>query len=77
MSKNSGFIFLMILAMTCFAFRDAMNKFLVSSIPVSQVLVLVGFIGVLVFFILSFPLKVPLLDSKMKSKAFVLRFCQN
>ena len=74
LSKNSGFIFLMILAMTCFACRDAMNKFLASSIPVSQVLVLVGLIGTIVFFILSFPAKVPLVDSKMKSIAFVLRF---
>lgn len=64
----------MILAMACLACRDAMNKFLASSIPVSQVLVLVGFVGALVFFILSFPMKVSLIDNKMKSTAFILRF---
>lgn len=64
----------MMLAMACLACRDAMNKVLASSIPVSQVLVLVGLIGALTFFLLSFPLKVSLIDSKMKSTAFVLRF---
>ncbi len=64
----------MILAMSCFACRDAMNKLLASSIPVSQVLILVGLIGVVFFFILSFPYRVSLIDSKMKSTAFILRF---
>ena len=74
MNKNSSYIFLMITAMACFAGRDAMNKFLTTSIPVSQVLVLVGLIGSLIFFVLSFPLKASLIDSKMKSAAFILRF---
>ena len=74
LTKNSSFIILMIVAMACFACRDAINKYLALSIPVSQVLVSVGCIGALVFFILSFPLKVSLIDSKMKSTAFILRF---
>ena len=75
--NNSKYIAFMTLSMAGFAIEDAIIKELSYSMPISQVLISIGIIGLLVFYVLALINNVSLLSSKIKTITFIFRmFCE-
>ena len=75
--NNSKYIAFMTLSMAGFAIEDAIIKELSYSMPISQVLISIGIVGLLVFYVLALINNVSLLSSKIKTITFIFRmFCE-
>ena len=70
--NNSKYIAFMTLSMAGFAIEDAIIKELSYSMPISQVLISIGIIGLLVFYVLALINNVSLLSSKIKTITFII-----
>ena len=70
---NAKYIGFMILSMAGFAIEDAIIKELSNLMPISQVLISIGTVGLLVFLVLAFVNNVSLLSSHIKTLAFAYR----
>ena len=74
---NIRCIFFMMLAMAGFAVEDAIIKELSNSMPISQVLISIGTIGLLVFIILAFINNISLMSPQIRTFTFIFRmFCE-
>ena len=72
--KNIEFILFMLFSMACFTVRDAISKQLSEIMPISQILIIIGLIGTILFFIIALLSKQLLFYSELKSFPFVIRF---
>ena len=70
---NAKYIGFMILSMAGFAIEDAIIKELSNLMPISQVLISIGTVGLLVFLVLAFVNNVSLFSSHIKTLAFAYR----
>ena len=71
--SDLSLICFMILSMLCYSIRDSICKGLSGTIPFSQILILIGSIGSIVFFLTSFFLKVSLLNKEVRTLSFFFR----
>ena len=72
--KNIEFILFMLFSMACFTVRDAISKQLSEIMPISQILIIIGLIGMILFFIIALFSKQLLFYPELKSLPFVIRF---
>lgn len=72
-NENLRCIIFMVVAMAGFAVEDAVVKQLSFSMPISEILFLVGFGGLLSFGLLAKLQKVPLYNAELKTKKFIAR----
>ena len=72
-SENFNCIAYMVIAMAGFAIEDAIIKQLSLTMPISEILMLIGFGGLLTFFSLAKVRAVPLLTPQLKKPWFVVR----
>ena len=72
-NENLRCIIFMVVAMAGFAVEDAVVKQLSFTMPISEILFLVGFGGLLSFGLLAKLQKVPLGNSEIKTKKFIAR----
>ena len=72
-NENLRCIIFMVVAMAGFAVEDAVVKQLSFSMPISEILFLVGFGGILSFGLLAKLQKVPLYNAELKTKKFIAR----
>lgn len=63
----------MVLAMAGFAFEDLFIKLLSVHLPVSQILIILGFNGAMVFFIIALINHEPVLHKSLLTKSFIIR----
>ena len=74
---NIKYIGFMIFSMAGFAVEDAIIKKLSSSMPISQVLISIGFVGLVVFFLFARLRKTSLFSRQIKKILFLFRmFCE-
>ena len=64
----------MLFSMACFTVRDAISKQLSEIMPISQILIIIGLIGTILFFIIALFSKQLLFYPELKSLPFVIRF---
>jgi drug/metabolite transporter (DMT)-like permease len=75
--ENLRGILFMILAMAGFALEDLFIKLLTSHLPVSQILIILGFNGTVVFLIIALLTHQPILHSSLLTKLVIIRtFCE-
>jgi len=75
--ENLRGILFMILAMAGFALEDLFIKLLSSHLPVSQILITLGFSGAAVFLITALLTRAPILHKDLLSKPVIIRtFCE-
>ena len=73
MKENLRGILFMLLAMAGFAIEDGIIKSLTNSLPVSEILIVTGALGALLFAVLAFVRKERLVSRHMLRKAFLIR----
>tara|TARA_B100001059_G_scaffold102762_1_gene102547 strand:- start:269 stop:1147 length:879 start_codon:yes stop_codon:yes gene_type:complete len=73
MDNLRGIIF-MLIAMAGFAVEDALLKILARDLPVSELLILIGLGGFLLFFAVALARRKPMFSSHMRNKPFAIRF---
>jgi len=75
--ENLRGILFMILAMAGFALEDLFIKLLSSHLPVSQILIIIGFSGTAVFLIIALLTHEPILQRSLLTKPVIIRtFCE-
>jgi len=75
--ENLRGILFMILSMAGFALEDLFIKLLSSHLPVSQILIILGFSGSLVFLITALLTRAPILHKDLLNKPLIIRtFCE-
>jgi drug/metabolite transporter (DMT)-like permease len=75
--ENLRGILFMILAMAGFALEDLFIKLLSSHLPVSQILIIIGFSGTAVFLIIALLTHEPILQRSLLTKSVIIRtFCE-
>ncbi|MDP6728231.1 MAG: DMT family transporter [Gammaproteobacteria bacterium] len=75
--ENLRGILFMILAMAGFALEDLFIKLLSSHVPVSQILIVLGFSGTAVFLIIAFLTHAPILHRDLLNRPVIVRtFCE-
>lgn len=73
MNNLRGIIF-MLIAMAGFAIEDAILKILARDLPISELLIIVGFGGFLMFFSVAVARHKPIFSPHMRNKPFAARF---
>ena len=75
--ENLRGILFMILAMAGFALEDLFIKLLSSHVPVSQILIILGFSGTAVFLIIAILTNAPILHRDLLNRPVIVRtFCE-
>ncbi len=75
--ENIRGILFMILAMAGFALEDLFIKLLSSRVPVSQILIILGFSGTAVLLIIAFLTHAPILHRDLLNRPIIVRtFCE-